>query len=214
MFRIQTQIHTSKHGSGAIVLSDHATAEQLAAALAEVQQLLAEAQRLTVEAQRAGSQSEASSTPRGAQVLISLENVCLLVHAEVCCCGCVGVTRRMKQRSRADRLRGIRTLAVRHRSRCGEQTEWERRIQEYEGEGLETISGGMMVAVLASHATQSIWNVVPLAAGQANREKPSGAPEHVRVPSVRLDLRQRRARRRVRLQQQRRSDPDERGCSR
>ena len=35
----------------------------------------------------------------------------------LCCCGCFGVTRHMKQRSRADRLRGIRTLAVRNRSR-------------------------------------------------------------------------------------------------
>ena len=43
--------------------------------------------------------------------------MCLFVHAVVCFCGCFSVTRHMKQRSRADRLRGVRTLAVRHRPR-------------------------------------------------------------------------------------------------
>ena len=47
-------------------------------------------------------------------------------------------------------------------------TEWERRIQEYEGESLETFSNGMMIAVLASHAPVSIRNVVRLAGGPAN----------------------------------------------
>ena len=44
-------------------------------------------------------------------------------------------------------------------------TEWEQRIQEYEGESLETFSDGMKIAVLASHAPESIRNVVRLAAG-------------------------------------------------
>ena len=48
-----------------------------------------------------------------------------------------------------------------------ELTEWERRIQEYEGECLETFSDGMKIAVLASHAPESIRNVVRLAAGPA-----------------------------------------------
>ena len=48
---------------------------------------------------------------------IAIENMCLFVHAVVCCCGCFGVTRHMKQSSRADRLRSVRTLAVRHRFR-------------------------------------------------------------------------------------------------
>ena len=47
-------------------------------------------------------------------------------------------------------------------------TEWERRIQEYEGESLETFSEGMKIAVPASHALESIRNVVRLAAGPAN----------------------------------------------
>ena len=47
-------------------------------------------------------------------------------------------------------------------------TEWERRIQEYEGESLETFSDGMKIAVLASHAPESIRNVVRLAARQAS----------------------------------------------
>ena len=47
-------------------------------------------------------------------------------------------------------------------------TEWERRIREYEGESLETFSDGMKIAVLASHALESIRNVVTLAAGAAN----------------------------------------------
>ena len=46
-------------------------------------------------------------------------------------------------------------------------TEWKRRIQEYEGESLETFSDGMKIAVLASHALESIRNVVRLAAGPA-----------------------------------------------
>ena len=46
-------------------------------------------------------------------------------------------------------------------------TEWERRIQEYEGESLETFSYGMKIAVLASHAPESIRNLVRLAAGPA-----------------------------------------------
>ena len=46
-------------------------------------------------------------------------------------------------------------------------TERERRIQEYEGESLETFSDGMMIAVLAPHAPESIRNVVRLAAGPA-----------------------------------------------
>ena len=46
-------------------------------------------------------------------------------------------------------------------------TEWERRIQEYEGKGLETFSDGMKIAVLASHAPESIRNVVRLAVGSA-----------------------------------------------
>ena len=37
-------------------------------------------------------------------------------------------------------------------------TEWERRIQEYEGESLETFSDGMKIAVLSSHAPESIRN--------------------------------------------------------
>ena len=46
--------------------------------------------------------------------------------------------------------------------------EWERRIQEYEGASLETFSDGMKIAVLASHAPESIRNVVRLAPGPAN----------------------------------------------
>ena len=46
-------------------------------------------------------------------------------------------------------------------------TEWERRVLEYEGEILETSSDGMKIAVLASHAPESIRNVVRLAAGPA-----------------------------------------------
>ena len=46
-------------------------------------------------------------------------------------------------------------------------TEWERRIQEYEGGSLETFSDGMNIAVMASHAPESIRNVVRLAAGPA-----------------------------------------------
>ena len=46
-------------------------------------------------------------------------------------------------------------------------TEWERRIQEYEGDSLETFSDGRKIAVLASHAPESIRNVVRLAAGPA-----------------------------------------------
>ena len=46
-------------------------------------------------------------------------------------------------------------------------TEWERRIQEHEGESLETFSGGMEIAVLAFHALESIRYVVRLAAGPA-----------------------------------------------
>ena len=48
---------------------------------------------------------------------IAIDNMCLFVHAVVCGCGCVGNTCHMKQRSRADRLRPVRTLAVPHRSR-------------------------------------------------------------------------------------------------
>ena len=46
-------------------------------------------------------------------------------------------------------------------------TEWERRIQEYEGESLETFSDGVKIAVLASHAPVSVRNVVRLAGGPA-----------------------------------------------
>ena len=46
-------------------------------------------------------------------------------------------------------------------------TDMERRIQEYEGESLETTSDGMKIAVLASHAPEAIHNVVRLAAGPA-----------------------------------------------
>ena len=45
-------------------------------------------------------------------------------------------------------------------------TEWERRIQEYEGESLETFSDGMKIAVLASHAPESIRNVVIVHCGR------------------------------------------------
>ena len=38
-------------------------------------------------------------------------------HVAECCCGQVGSIRHMKQRSLADRLRGVKTLAVPHRSR-------------------------------------------------------------------------------------------------
>ena len=47
-------------------------------------------------------------------------------------------------------------------------TEWGRRIQEYEGESLETFSDGMKTAVLACHALESIRNVVRLAAVPAS----------------------------------------------
>ena len=47
-------------------------------------------------------------------------------------------------------------------------TEWERRIQEYEEESLETFSDGMKISVLASHAPESIRNVVRWAAGPAS----------------------------------------------
>ena len=43
-------------------------------------------------------------------------------------------------------------------------TEWERRIQEYEGESLETFSDGMKIAVMASHAPESTRNMARLAA--------------------------------------------------
>ena len=46
-------------------------------------------------------------------------------------------------------------------------TEWERRIQECEGGSLETFSDGMKIAVMASHAPESIRSVVRLAAGPA-----------------------------------------------
>ena len=46
-------------------------------------------------------------------------------------------------------------------------TEWERRIQGYEGESLETFSDSMKIAVLASHAPEPLRNVVRLAAGPA-----------------------------------------------
>ena len=45
-------------------------------------------------------------------------------------------------------------------------TKWERRIQEYLGESLETFSDGMKIAVLPSHAPDSIGIVVRLAAQQ------------------------------------------------
>ena len=59
-------------------------------------------------------------------------------------------------------------------------TEWERRIQKYGGESFETFSEGMKIAVLASHAPESIrrWEVS------------SGAPKHVRVFSVWPNLQQ------------------------
>ena len=41
-----------------------------------------------------------------------------------------------------------------------QQCSWERRIQEYEGESLETFSDDMKIAVLASHAPESIRNMV------------------------------------------------------
>ena len=47
-------------------------------------------------------------------------------------------------------------------------TEWERRIEEYEGESLETFSDGVKIAALASHAPESIRHVVRLPAGPAN----------------------------------------------
>ena len=59
-------------------------------------------------------------------------------------------------------------------SRCSKHvsgpidTEWERRTQEYEGESPETFSDDMKIAVPASHAPESIRNVVRLAAGPAN----------------------------------------------
>ena len=68
-------------------------------------------------------------------------------------------------------------------------TEEERRIREYEGESLETFSDGMKIAVVASHAPESILDVVRLAAGPAG-EVSSGAPEHVRVSSIWPHLRQ------------------------
>ena len=43
-------------------------------------------------------------------------------------------------------------------------TESERRIQEYEVKNLETFSDGMKIGVLASHAPESVRNVVRLAA--------------------------------------------------
>ena len=43
-------------------------------------------------------------------------------------------------------------------------TDLERQIQECEGESLETFSDGMKIAVLASHAPESIRNLVRLAA--------------------------------------------------
>ena len=60
-------------------------------------------------------------------------------------------------------------------------TGWERRIQEYEGESLETFSDGMKIAVLASSAPESIRNVVRLAGRTSEWELSSGAPEHVSV---------------------------------
>ena len=48
------------------------------------------------------------------------------------------------------------------------QTNWERRIQEYAGESLETFSDGMKIAVLASHAPESIRNVGQIGSGPAN----------------------------------------------
>ena len=48
-----------------------------------------------------------------------------------------------------------------------QSTEWERRVQEHEGESLETFSDGMKIAVLASHAPESFRNMVRLAAGPA-----------------------------------------------
>ena len=47
-------------------------------------------------------------------------------------------------------------------------TEWERRIQEYERESLETFSDGMKIAILASHAPETIRNVVRSAVCPAN----------------------------------------------
>ena len=49
-------------------------------------------------------------------------------------------------------------------------TEWERRIQEYEGESLETFLDGLKIAVMASHALESIRNMVRLAAGPAGQK--------------------------------------------
>ena len=57
-------------------------------------------------------------------------------------------------------------------------TKCERRLQEYEGESLETFSDGMMIAVLASsHPPESIRNV---GGGRQVQqvEVSGGAPEH------------------------------------
>ena len=47
-----------------------------------------------------------------------------------------------------------------------------RRIQEYEGESLETFSDGMKIAVLSSHAPESVRNVVLLGASEPIRVSP------------------------------------------
>ena len=72
---------------------------------------------------------------------------------------------------------------------CKDQlTEWERRMQEYEAESFQAVSNGMKIAVFASHALESIRNVVRLAAGPANGQYPLCPPEHVGVSPVWPDL--------------------------
>ena len=61
-------------------------------------------------------------------------------------------------------------------------TEWERRIQEYQGESLETFSDGVGIAILASHA--------PECSKSSKWQLSCSAPEHVRVSSVWPNLRQ------------------------
>ena len=69
-------------------------------------------------------------------------------------------------------------------------TEWERRIQEYEGESLETFSDGMKIAVLASRAPESIENVVRLAAGPAGGKYRVVRQNMSEFPQFWLSLRQ------------------------
>ena len=86
-------------------------------------------------------------------------------------------------------LMGIMQPGCDSRNAANFLTEWERPTQEYEGKRLETFSDGMNVAVLASHAPESIRNVVRLAAGPVK--------EHVGVSSIWPSLRQGWSRSRV-----------------